>query len=467
MPPSAPKPAPARRDPRPTSCLTSRRYIYSHFDHYLVIILNYFVNILNIVQQFRRRRRYELSSCIVGLVGIALMLAENEIVEHNDKSSSNSELVVNILKSIVLASTVLLDVLLVLRYRCDGHVNQLQSAVPSRREKLSLWRPILLLLELIICSFHIPPGISGKFEIVQLHGNPSRTDNSICESLQRGIESVKKGESCYLVYQYPVEALGVFMVARLYLLARFVRSSSALHSPWISLVGSLNGVDAMKPFFHFKAIFKLHPLNILLPLIALITLLTAAVVRVLERPVQAAFDSYWKSVWFTITTLSGTGLGDYFPVTYLSRAFSVVGGMFCGVLIVALVQSLFFNFLDLSPSEKKVKYLIELEWWQKATRQNAAKLLQAAWRAEILRQGSKLGDQRHLFSMMRTARSLRMNKPTIELSVEDQVAEMEATILAEVERMEAQKLEVLQRIQAKATQLAALKQKLELNHHPK
>ncbi|KAG2761535.1 hypothetical protein PC129_g5696 [Phytophthora cactorum] len=419
--------------------------------------------LLNLQKQFRHRRRYDLSSCIVGLLGIALMLVENEIAERNDEMPSKSELVVLILKIFVLVSTVLLDVLLVLRYRCDGHVNQLQSAVPSRRAKFSLWRPMLLLLELIACSFHIPPGLSGKFEFVQLHGNLSREDNSVCQSLQREIETVKIGESCYLLYQYPVEVLGVFMVARLYLLSRFVRSSSALHSPWISLVGSLNGVDAMKPFFHFKTIFKLHPLNILLPLIALITLLTAAIVRVLERPVQAAFDSYWKSVWFTITTLSGTGLGDYFPVTYLGRAFSVVGGMFCGVLIVALVQSLFFNFLDLSPSETKVKYLIELEWWEKATRQNSAKLLQAAWRAGILRRGYDLGDQRRLFSMMRAARSLRMNKPTIELSVEDQVAEMEATILAEVERMEAQKLEILQRIQVKATQFATLKQTLELN----
>ncbi|KAF4045972.1 Ion channel [Phytophthora infestans] len=416
--------------------------------------------LINLQKQFKHRRRYELSSCMVGLLGIALMLVENEIVERNDKISSKSELALLIVKILVLTSTVLLDALLVLRYRCDGRVNQLQCSVPSSRAKFSLWRHILLVLELIICSFHIPPGLGGKFEIMQLHGQLSRHDNSICESLQRGIETVKRGEACYVVYQYPVEVLGVFMVARLYLLARFARSSSGLHSLWISLVGSLNGVDAMKPFFHFKAIFKLHPLNILLPLIALITLLTAAIVRVLERPVQAAFDSYWKVVWFTITTLSGTGLGDYFPVTYLGRVFAVVGGMFCGVFIVALVQSLFFNFLDLSRNEKIVKYLIELEWWEKATRHNAAKLLQAAWRAGVLQQGGELGDQRHLFSIMRAARSLRMNMPAIELSVEDQVAEMEATILAEVDRMEAQKLEILQRIQAKATQLAALKLRL-------
>ncbi|KAE9112381.1 hypothetical protein PF010_g10462 [Phytophthora fragariae] len=217
----------------------------------------------------------------------------------------------------------------------------------------------------------------------------------------------------------------------------------------------------MKPFFHFKSIFKLQPLNVLLPLTMLNTLLVAAIVRVLERPVQASFDNYWKSIWFTLVTLSGTGLGDYFPVTYLGRAFSVVGGMFCGVLTVALIQSLFFNFLDLSPSEKKVRYLIELEWWEKSTRQNAAKLLQAAWRAGNLRRGTDPSDQRHLFSVMRTARRLRIEKPTIELSIEDQIAEMEAAVLAEVDRMEAEKLEVIQRIQTKAMQFSALKEKLE------
>ncbi|KAG1691691.1 hypothetical protein DVH05_026703 [Phytophthora capsici] len=393
--------------------------------------------LLNLQKQFQLRRRYELISCFVGLLGIVLMLMENEIVERRDVMSSNAELLVLIIKTSVLASTVLLDVLLVLRYRCDGNVHQLQSAVPSEKIKFSTWRSVLLLLELVVCSFHIPPGINGKFEITQLYGAPSFEDDTMCEALQTGILSVKRGEKCYLVYQYPVESLGVFMTARLYLLARF-------------------------PFFHFKAIFKLHPLNILMPLIVLITLLTAAVVRVLERPVQAAFDNYWNSIWFTIVTLSGTGLGDYFPVTYLGRVFSVAGGMFCGVLIVALVQSLFFNFLDLSPSEKKVRYLIELEWWEKATRQNAAKLLQTAWRSGNLRRGTDIGDQCHLFSLMRTARRLRIDKPAIELSVEDQVAEMEATILAEVDRMEAQKVKVLQRIQAKATQLATLKHKLQM-----
>ncbi|KAG7399376.1 hypothetical protein PHYBOEH_009041 [Phytophthora boehmeriae] len=415
----------------------------------------------NVHTQFRRRRRYELSTCVLALFGIVLMLVENEVVERKEEMSDTSESAQLVLKICVLVSTVLLDVLLVLRYRCDGQVNQLRSSVPSKRAKFALWRPLLLLLELLICSFHIPPGIKGKVEIVQLHGSVSLKDDSVCESLQWGVNSVKRGDACYLVYQYPVEVFGVFMVLRLYLLARFVRSVSTFYSPWISLVGSLNGLDAMRPFFHFKAIFKLHPLNVLLPLAVLNALLTAAIVRVLERPVQAAFDNYWRAVWFTIVTLSGTGLGDYFPVTSLGRSFAVVGGMFCGVLIVALIQSIFFNFLDLSPSEKKVRYLIEMEWWEKATHQNAARLLQAAWCTGILRHDARQTDQRQLYARMRVARKLRLEKPTLELSIEDQVAEMEATVLAEVERLEAQKIAILKRIQTKAEQLAVLKEVLQ------
>ncbi|RLN94393.1 hypothetical protein BBJ28_00017309 [Nothophytophthora sp. Chile5] len=342
---------------------------------------------------------------------------------------------VRVITACSMASTVVLDLLLILRYCCDGRVLQLQNAVPSRGAKFSLWRPLLLLMELLICSFHIPPGIGGTVEIAQMHGTLSMENDSICEPHQWGVETVRRGNACYLVYQYPVEVFGVFMILRLYLFARYVRSSSSLYSPWISLVGSLNGLDAMRPFFHFKAIFKLRPLHVLLPLTVIDTLLTAAI--------------------------SGTGLGDYFPVTYLGRAFSVVGGMFGGVLIVALIQSLFFNFLDLSPNEKKVRYLIETEQWEKATHRNAARLLQAAWRVGLLRHCQDLGDQRHLFALMRAARRLRAAKPTVELPFEEQVADMEAVVLTAVGRMEAQRAEVLERIQTKARRLGILKVELE------
>lgn len=96
---------------------------------------------------------------------------------------------------------------------------------------------------------------------------------------------------------------GVFMVLRLYLFARYMRSSSTLYSQWVAFIGALNEVNAMRPFFHFKALFKIRPLHLLVPLTLLNTLLTAAVIRILESPVQAAFENYGKCVWLTAVTI--------------------------------------------------------------------------------------------------------------------------------------------------------------------
>lgn len=93
------------------------------------------------------------------------------------------------------------------------------------------------------------------------------------------------------------------MVLRLYLFARYMRSASTLYSHWVAFIGTLNDVNAMRPFFHFKALFKIQPLHLLVPLALLNTLLTAAILRILESPVQAAFENYGKCVWLTAVTL--------------------------------------------------------------------------------------------------------------------------------------------------------------------
>lgn len=93
------------------------------------------------------------------------------------------------------------------------------------------------------------------------------------------------------------------MILRLYLLARFVRSSSRLYSQWVTFIGALNDINTLRPFFHFKAIFKIRPLRVLVPLTALSVLFTAAIIRILEQPVQGALENYWKAVWMVMETL--------------------------------------------------------------------------------------------------------------------------------------------------------------------
>lgn len=159
-------------------------------------------------------------------------------------------------------------------------------------------------------------------------------------------------------------------------------------------------------------------------------------------------------------------------MTYIGRAFTTLSAMLGGLLLVALIQSLFFGVLELSPREQKVKYLIDMDRWEKETHHNAASLLQTAWRCYALRKqgsdnstprGSKLFTraQRRLFELMRASRRLRSEQPFLRQSVDDHFADMEDAVLQRLERMETEKQQALARIHKKAVQLDALKRQLE------
>ncbi|KAF1333363.1 hypothetical protein FI667_g3012, partial [Globisporangium splendens] len=375
---------------------------------------------------------------------------ENEILM-SDMSPSAKRTVVLALKWIAFTSTIALDALILLQYFANAQIANMQNVTPSKyAHRFTCGNVAVLLLELLICSFHIPPGVNGTVEISQFHSHITASTEK-CPS-NEVYDLVRRGNGCYLVYSYRTEAFACSC-------EMFARSSSTLYSQWVAFVGALNDVNAMRPFFHFKALFKIKPLHLLVPLTLLNTFLTAAIIRILENPVQASFENYWKSVWLTAVTLSATGFGDYFPVTYLGRAFTTVSAMFGGLVLVALIQSLFFGVLELSPKEHKVKHLIDMDRWEKETHRNAALLLQSAWR--WYRDKSVWKAQRRLFDLMRDSRNLRSTRPIMSQSVEDHLADMEDVVLHQIDRMEHEKAQLLQRIQEKATRLGALKQTLE------
>ncbi|TMW69261.1 hypothetical protein Poli38472_001417 [Pythium oligandrum] len=408
---------------------------------------------------YRRRRQYELLACGCGLLGVLLMLAENEVVISFDGENGTKDAVLRGMKWTTLVSTVLLDGMILMQYSASTAILKMQNAVPATTNFIPR-NYGKIILELLLCSFHIPPGINGQVEIRQFHSSLLISGAQSCP-LQGRIRLTQDGNYCYLVYNYPVEAFGVFMLVRLYLFGRYIRSSSSLYSQWVAFIGSLNDINAMKPFFHFKALFKLRPLYLLVPLTLLNMFLAAAVIRILEQPVQAVFANYWKSVWLTAVTISATGFGDYYPVTYLGRAFTTVSAMFGGVLLVALIQSLFFGIADLSHKEEKVKYLVELNAWERATQENSAHLILAAWRwyKHKAQRDQKL--LHAVYHYMRAARRLRDEKPTIELTLEEQITELERVVVAQMRRMDQEQGRILKRIQEKTRRVGELKAQLE------
>lgn len=143
---------------------------------------------------------------MLALAGILLMLAENEVIM-SGLAHKTQLVVVLVLKGVVTASSIALDVVLVLQYRVTREIRQLQSVKPSTRTKFPVVRRLVFLLELLVCAFHIPPGVTGSIEIRQRYGAWDE-DTRLCQTFQRGLEPVLHDDKCYLVYNYPVEALG-------------------------------------------------------------------------------------------------------------------------------------------------------------------------------------------------------------------------------------------------------------------
>jgi hypothetical protein len=134
--------------------------------------------------------------------------------------------------------------------------------------------------------------------------------------------------------------------------------------------------------------------------------------------------------------------------------------MLGGVLIIALIQSLFFGVLDLSPDEQMVKYLIDTERWSKDVARNAALVIQFAWRSRR-HHHQHMATRRKLFALLSEARQLRTDKPVIERKAEEMISEMETEVLTVMNRLNVQQAEVLGRIQEKAVRLERLRQAIE------
>lgn len=147
----------------------------------------------------------------MGFIGILLMLAENEALM-SDASLYTKSTVVQTLKWVTFVSTVALDVLVLLQYFASTQIARMQNVMVSQQAGRSFYcmRYLVLVLELAVCSFHIPPGINGAVEIVQFHNNIAANTTAKCPT-DEVYDLVRRGNGCYLIYNYPVEAFGTFV----------------------------------------------------------------------------------------------------------------------------------------------------------------------------------------------------------------------------------------------------------------
>ncbi|KDO21773.1 hypothetical protein SPRG_13187 [Saprolegnia parasitica CBS 223.65] len=401
-------------------------------------------------REYRNRQLYEIWSFAIAMVGIVLMLATNEeLMERQVAMSPAAERI----KVATSATTLVLLILLVKRYQSHTSIYKMQNILPPRSSMLrEYWR--VLLLELLICGFHIPPGVHGVVPMMQfrytLNAN-STTGLDTCAH-PKNLHVTVVDDGCYLDYTYTYDTFGVLMVLRLYLFGRYMRSSSPLYSQWAR---TLKNVNTMDPFFHFKAIFSTKPLRLVLPLLFFVTFLTAAILRILEVPAQPYFMNYWTSVWLTIVTITSVGYGDYVPATHCGRFFMAFSGILGGLLILSLVQSIFFAALALTENESRVKYIIDQTRWEKARRHAAAGLIQTQFRLVRTRRAGHDTTTLSfaLYAYMAKVHQFARSEPSLATSFEEEMDRHMQRLLNALGAMQAKEDALMARIHAKTLSL--------------
>ncbi|ETV98872.1 hypothetical protein H310_08367 [Aphanomyces invadans] len=412
----------------------------------------------NLKKNYRHRKLFEIWAFVVAIVGLVLMLAENEVLMVADASSTPLS---EALKTVVSISTAILLILIVCRYQSHTNIYKLQNIIPPTASMLSVFWPVLL-LELIVCGFHIPPYLSGSLPILQFRHSLDSNENAICRH-PKNLTTTIHDNACYLSYSYNYDVFGVFMVLRLYLFGRYMRSSSPLYSQWAAFIGTLKNVNAMSPFFHFKAIFSTQPARLVAPLLVFVTFVTAAIIRILEVPAQPVLLNYWTAVWMTTASITSVGYGDYAPVTYAGRGFLTCSGILGGLLILSLVQSIFFGALELTDNESRVKYIIDKTRWDKQRREAAVKLIQTQYRLKRqLHPRNGPVNQRavdnlslHLFECMEAMHKFVRGEPRNARTFEEEMDGHIGSLLRAMDDMKRDEDAILQRIQDKTRRLHA------------
>jgi voltage-gated potassium channel len=70
------------------------------------------------------------------------------------------------------------------------------------------------------------------------------------------------------------------------------------------------------------------------------------------------FGNFYNCLWYLISTMTGTGYGDYFPKTLIGR---IVGVLCCiiGIFLLGLVVATLVILTQFNQDEKKVSYFIK------------------------------------------------------------------------------------------------------------
>jgi voltage-gated potassium channel Kch len=215
-------------------------------------------------------------------------------------------------------------------------------------EKDTMLRPKYmwsLLLELFVCSLHVPFGADLLL---------------------------------WYFFQYTFEpqlsVLDLVVIARLYLLIRLFRNYTLLANTGGRIVGAVTG-NSFSFIVVARATFYRHPAKLGFAVSLASFLAASYAIYAIER-ISVANFSFGDAMWMTIVTMTSVGYGDVVPTTAAGRVVMAVAAL-VGLLIVATSVRIVSEMLELTRKQERIVDFLTLHEDAMKLRELAALSLQA------------------------------------------------------------------------------------------
>ena len=229
-------------------------------------------------------------------------------------------------------------------------------------------RPVFYrtLVELLVVVPHVPPGV--------------------CFSVETSVKLWDSGGAPeILTYDLHVNLASLIVLVRCFMLLRTIRNHAGYRDPRTQYVGRLNGVKTGTIMFTLKLLLKNHPGVTIIIVTGTNILATSLLLWFAEKFSPRGIEYYEQSLWCTVVTMSTVGYGDLYPISTVGRIIIAIGGILGGLMLSALLTTVFVDFLNLTKQESTVIDIVERNRWFVKTRNMAVRILQAAWRVYFAR----------------------------------------------------------------------------------
>ncbi|CAF2393445.1 unnamed protein product [Rotaria sp. Silwood2] len=377
-----------------------------------------------------QRRLINDIMCFLGILGIILMIIENELtftrLVHKDTTFSL------FIKATITFTTILLVGFVFYYHRISLSLYCVDNSIDDWRIALTRTKIFSILSEAFICMIHPIPGhflvawssqyvkkVETSFNFVNSYRPipDSLSTPTLLNSTMTLTTQIKPPDNNELPESYvPIDVmLSLPMFCRLYLVCRFIMLHSHLVRDASSQsLGYLNRVSFNFPFI-IKSYMKRRPALCLTSICISTFFIASWALRACDYNVKRGHMSMLDATWLFIISFTTIGYGDIVPSTYCGRGIAAITGII-GVFATALLVAVISQKLELTRSEKYVHNFVASIELAKAHKDQAANVVKYGWKVWYLRRKGKsrfiqyIQAQRKLLTSIHLVRNIKQRQ---------------------------------------------------------